>query len=81
MKSAPGAGFLRAVSLRRGEVPSFAEFPFCIPAVQGLRTLKLNPGVTFLIGENATGKSTLIEAIAEAAGFNAEGGSKNFRFS
>src|SRR5205085_2393360 len=28
-----------------------------------------------------TGKSTLIEAIAVAAGFNAEGGTKNFRFS
>jgi predicted ATPase len=37
--------------------------------------------VTFFIGENGSGKSTLIEAIAVAAGFNAEGGSKNFRFS
>lgn len=36
--------------------------------------------VTFLVGENGSGKSTLIEAIAVAAGFNAEGGSKNFRF-
>lgn len=34
----------------------------------------------FLIGENGSGKSTLIEAIAVLAGFNAEGGSKNFRF-
>lgn len=37
--------------------------------------------VTFLVGENGTGKSTLIEAIAVCAGFNAEGGSKNFSFS
>jgi predicted ATPase len=36
--------------------------------------------VTFLVGENGTGKSTLIEAIAVAAGFNPEGGSQNFRF-
>jgi predicted ATPase len=36
--------------------------------------------VTFLIGENGTGKSTLLEAVAIAAGFNAEGGSRNFRF-
>jgi predicted ATPase len=36
--------------------------------------------VTFLVGENGSGKSTLIEAIAVAAGFNAEGGSRNFRF-
>ena len=36
--------------------------------------------VTFFIGENGTGKSTLIEAMAVAAGFNAEGGSRNFNF-
>jgi len=36
--------------------------------------------VTFLIGENGSGKSTLLEAIAAALGFNAEGGSRNFRF-
>jgi len=36
--------------------------------------------VTFLVGDNGTGKSTLIEALAVAAGFNAEGGSQSFRF-
>jgi predicted ATPase len=41
----------------------------------------LNPGpVTFFIGENGTGKSTLLEAIAVSYGFNPEGGSKNFNF-
>ncbi|GAA1864721.1 AAA family ATPase [Pseudonocardia ailaonensis] len=44
------------------------------------RTLELGPGVTFLVGENGSGKSTLVEAVATAAGFNAEGGSRNFRF-
>ena len=33
-----------------------------------------------LIGINGTGKSTLIEGIAVALGFNPEGGSKNFNF-
>lgn len=37
--------------------------------------------VTFFVGENGTGKSTLLEAIAVSAGFNAEGGSRNFSFS
>ena len=37
--------------------------------------------LTFFIGENGAGRSTLIEAIAVAAGFNAEGGSRNFDFS
>ena len=36
--------------------------------------------VTFIVGENGCGKSTLIEAIAVAMGYNAKGGSKNFTF-
>lgn len=43
--------------------------------------LDLDHDVIFLVGENGTGKSTLIEAIAVRAGFNAEGGSKHFSFS
>ncbi len=43
--------------------------------------LKFTSPVTFFVGENGTGKSTLLEAIAVAYGFNAEGGSKNFTFS
>lgn len=43
--------------------------------------LKFCAPVTFFVGENGTGKSTLLEAIAVAFGFNAEGGTKNFTFS
>ena len=43
--------------------------------------LEFNQPVTFLVGENGTGKSTLLEGIAVACGFNAEGGTKNFTFS
>ncbi len=43
--------------------------------------MEFHPKVTFLIGENGTGKSTLLEAIAVECGFNAEGGSRNFNFS
>lgn len=55
-----------------------------IPAVQHLiakERLSLKSPVTFFVGENGTGKSTLLEAIAVAYGFNAEGGTKNFQFS
>lgn len=72
--------FVRAVMLKRDEVPSFDRYPFSIPAIRDLSTLELHSKVTFLVGENGVGKSTLIEAIAVAAGFNAEGGSKNFNF-
>lgn len=43
--------------------------------------LEFTKPVTFIVGENGTGKSTIIEALAITAGFNAEGGSKNFDFS
>jgi len=73
-------GFLRAIRLIRDDVPGFDRYPFAIPAIRSLDELALDPKVTFLIGENGSGKSTLIEAIAILAGFNPEGGSRNFKF-
>ena len=55
-----------------------------LPAVMHLKKqgeLSFNKKVTFIVGENGTGKSTLVEAIAVAFGFNPEGGSRNFAFS
>ena len=52
-----------------------------IDAINGLDSLDLHVPVTFFVGENGSGKSTLLEAIAVAAGFNPEGGTKNYRFS
>src|SRR5438128_954768 len=72
--------FIRSITLVRDRVPAFDKYPFSIPAIRKLATLNLHPRVTFFVGENGSGKSTLVEAIAVAAGFNAEGGSKNFRF-
>jgi predicted ATPase len=72
--------FLKSVFLNRGRVRSWEVFPFCIPAIKNLPTLELHPQVTFFIGENGTGKTTLLEAIALVEGFNREGGSRNFHF-
>lgn len=49
-------------------------------ALRDRRGLRLRTPVTLLAGDNGTGKSTLIEAIAVAAGFNPEGGSTSFNF-
>lgn len=47
-----------------------------IPAVQQLLSDGFTPapGVTFLVGENGSGKSTIIEALAVAYGLSPEGG-------
>lgn len=66
--------------LKLGEINT-SSYPFSIPAVQKLESIKFNSPVTFLVGENGTGKSTIVEAVAIAAGFNAEGGTKNYSFS
>jgi predicted ATPase len=70
-------GFLRSLVV---EPPNEADgFPWSLPVFRNLRTLDFDPQVMFLIGENGTGKSTLLEGIADAAGFPLQGGSKNFR--
>ena len=73
-------GYLRGIRFERDKVADFSRYPFSIPAIKKLRELDLHEHVTFVIGDNGSGKSTLVEAIAVAAGFNAEGGSKNFNF-
>jgi predicted ATPase len=49
-------------------------FPYEVPAVAAVEDLQLDAPVTLLSGDNGSGKSTVIEAIAEAIGFGAEGG-------
>ena len=73
--------YLRGVKLLRNKIDNFSEYPFSLPAFHELDFLKLHPRVTFIVGENGTGKSTLLEAIAIACGFNPEGGTRNFNFS
>lgn len=72
--------YLDEVSLKPSAAAHADRFPFSLPVVRSLGKLALHPDVTFFVGENGSGKSTLLEAIAVAMGFNAEGGSRNFRF-
>ena len=51
-----------------------------IPALQGLVHLAFTGHLTIFTGENGSGKSTLLEAMAIAAGFNPEGGTRNYHF-
>jgi len=72
--------YVIAIKLKRETIASFDAFPFSLPALKTLDVLELHPAVTFIVGENGTGKSTLLEGVAVAFGFNPEGGTKNFRF-
>ncbi len=74
------SSYIRSISLEEESFPLPNEYPFSLAAVRNLTELKLHPKVTFLVGENGTGKSTLLEAVAIAFGFNAEGGTRNFNF-
>jgi predicted ATPase len=56
------------------------NYPFSLSIVRLLGDIRFAKDVTFLVGENGTGKSTLLEAIAVQSGFNPEGGTKNFNF-
>lgn len=65
------------------EIPS-NNYLSKLPVVKNLRKkggIHFNKNVTFLVGENGIGKSTLVEGIAVAMGFNPEGGTVNFNFS
>jgi predicted ATPase len=74
------AQYLGRVTLQRERVDSFERYPFSLAAVRALEYIDLHPRMTILVGENGSGKSTLLEAIAVSLGFNAEGGTRNFRF-
>jgi predicted ATPase len=66
---------LTAVAVMRDKVEAPDAYPFSIPAIRALREIEFNEAVTFFIGENGSGKSTPLEAIAVRWGLNPESGS------
>ena len=52
-----------------------------IESLRDVEKIEIQSPVSLFVGENGTGKSTLLEAIAVAHGFNPEGGTKNYVFS
>jgi predicted ATPase len=53
-------------------------YPFSIPAIRGLEGgVELHPKVTYLVGENGMGKSTLLEGLADKWGFSMQSGNRS----
>ena len=73
--------YLKGIRLNEKEDINRDKYPFNIPALKGFKELSFDTPVTFFVGENGIGKSTIIEAIAIAMNFNPEGGTANFNFS
>ncbi len=72
--------FIRSLRIDWSKIPEHSYLRD-ITALDGLTKLAFSRNLTFFVGENGTGKSTLLEGIAVAYGFNPEGGTLNYRFS
>jgi predicted ATPase len=68
---------LQSLHLLRERIFNPTAYPFSVPAIQSLKTLRFTSRVAFFVGENGSGKSTLLEAIAGHIGFGREGGNRD----
>ncbi len=57
--------------------PRPSTYPWNLTVLEHLNVLSFPSAVTFFIGDNGSGKSTILESLAIASGFNPEGGSRH----
>jgi predicted ATPase len=73
------APYLRRLWLDPATIPDRKAYPFCLPFLHDDFELCFDRAITIIVGENGTGKSTLLEGIAELAGYDGAGGGKGYR--
>src|ERR1700689_1982269 len=73
------APYLRRVWLDPSRIADRAAYPFCLPFLQDDFEQDFDRAITIIVGENGTGKSTLLEGIAVLGGFDEAGGGKGYR--
>ena len=72
------APYLKRIWLDPARVTDPAAYPFCLPFLQTEFELSFERSITIIVGENGTGKSTLLEGIAVLAGYDEAGGGKGY---
>jgi predicted ATPase len=73
------APYLKRVWIDAARVPDREAYPFCLPFLSDDFELRFERAITIIVGENGTGKSTLLEGIAALAGYDGAGGGKGYR--
>jgi predicted ATPase len=70
--------YLRRLWLDGARVQDANAYPFCLPLFARGFELAFDRAITIIVGENGTGKSTLLEGIAKLAGYDDAGGGKGY---
>ena len=61
---------LTRVTLLAEQFPTDERYPFNLAVLRETRGITFHSPVTFFVGENGTGKSTLLEALAHKCGIH-----------
>jgi predicted ATPase len=72
------APYLRRLWLEPSRIADRKAYPFCLPFLHDDFELSFDRAITIIVGENGTGKSTLLEGIAVLAGYDEAGGGKGY---
>ncbi|MFD1982365.1 AAA family ATPase [Mesorhizobium newzealandense] len=74
------APYLKRILLDPARVEDWEKYPWNLPLFRGRDfELEFTTPITIIVGENGTGKSTLLEAIGALAGYDEAGGGKGYR--
>ena len=72
------APYLKRIWLEPSRIRNREAYPFCLPLLRDDFELSFDRAITIIVGENGTGKSTLLEGIAVLAGYDEAGGGKGY---
>jgi predicted ATPase len=72
------APYLKRIWLEPTLIPDREAYPFCLPFLHDDFSLSFDRAITIIVGENGTGKSTLLEGIGVLAGYDEAGGGKGY---